>query len=431
MALGAVMIQNVRGDIIFSRAFRDGLNIRTLADAFRTQIIATKAADRSPVIVLGSVTFLHMRYDNLFVIALTRSNVNAALAFVFLSRFMFILSQYFGTVNEDSLKEHFVLAQELLDEVCDYGYPILTEVDVLKQYITSSGLPDAAVRDKGAGTSVTIQATGAIPWRAEGIKHRKNEVYVDVIEDCNLLMSQTGAVLSRDVAGKIVMKSFLSGMPECKLGLNDKLMAERSAAGRRATEIDLEDVTFHQCVKLNKFDADRTISFTPPDAEFVLMRYRTSDSVAPPFRVVSAQVSELGKTRIEIDFRIRADFNPRLFAQNVVVSVPVPPNTASSRTSVGLGKAKLEGSQRAVVWKISRIVGGTEARFSAELQLLSSTSDSLRWSRPPISLQFTIPMLACSGLFVRFLKVHELKLGYSAVKWVRYITKAGQYECRI
>lgn len=33
----------------------------------------------------------------------------------------------------------------------------------------------------------------------------------------------SGQVLSAHVAGRVLMKSFLSGMPECKLGINDKL----------------------------------------------------------------------------------------------------------------------------------------------------------------------------------------------------------------
>ena len=36
----------------------------------------------------------------------------------------------------------------------------------------------------------------------------------------------TGQVLSAHVAGKIVMKSYLSGMPECKFGINDKVLVE-------------------------------------------------------------------------------------------------------------------------------------------------------------------------------------------------------------
>lgn len=33
--------------------------------------------------------------------------------------------------------------------------------------------------------------TGAVSWRSDGIKHRKNEVYLDVIENVNLLVSIT------------------------------------------------------------------------------------------------------------------------------------------------------------------------------------------------------------------------------------------------
>lgn len=39
----------------------------------------------------------------------------------------------------------------------------------------------------------------------------------------NMLTSSKGTVLRCDVNGKIVMKVFLSGMPDVKLGLNDKL----------------------------------------------------------------------------------------------------------------------------------------------------------------------------------------------------------------
>ena len=41
-----------------------------------------------------------------------------------------------------------------------------------------------------------------------------------------LLMSPQGQVLSAHVAGKVVMKSYLSGMPECKFGINDKIVVD-------------------------------------------------------------------------------------------------------------------------------------------------------------------------------------------------------------
>lgn len=35
-----------------------------------------------------------------------------------------------------------------------------------------------------------IAVTNAVSWRSEGIKYRKNEVFLDVIEGVNLLVSQ-------------------------------------------------------------------------------------------------------------------------------------------------------------------------------------------------------------------------------------------------
>ena len=39
---------------------------------------------------------------------------------------------------------------------------------------------------------ITSQVTGQISWRREGIKYRKNELFLDVLESVNLLMSQQG-----------------------------------------------------------------------------------------------------------------------------------------------------------------------------------------------------------------------------------------------
>lgn len=56
-----------------------------------------------------------------------------------------------------------------------------------------------------------MKVTGQIGWRREGIKYRRNELFLDVLEYVNLLMSPQGQVLSAHVAGKVVVKSYLSG----------------------------------------------------------------------------------------------------------------------------------------------------------------------------------------------------------------------------
>lgn len=49
-----------------------------------------------------------------------------------------------------------------------------------------------------------------------------------------MLMGTSGNVLRCDVNGKVMMKCFLSGMPDVKVGLNDKLEVRRMpcACGR-------------------------------------------------------------------------------------------------------------------------------------------------------------------------------------------------------
>ena len=75
--------------------------------------------------------------------------------------------------------------------------------------------------------SAIATITGAVSWRKEGIKHKKNEVFLDVVEKLNLLVAQNGTVLHSEILGSLKMKSYLSGMPELKLGLNDKIMMEK------------------------------------------------------------------------------------------------------------------------------------------------------------------------------------------------------------
>ena len=70
-------------------------------------------------------------------------------------------------------------------------------------------------------------ASNIVSWRPEGIKHFKNEVFLDVIEKLNILVSANGTVLSSEIMGRVRMRSYLSGMPELKLGLNDKELFEK------------------------------------------------------------------------------------------------------------------------------------------------------------------------------------------------------------
>lgn len=439
--LSGILLFNQKGELLIMRAFRQDMRPR-LADVFRIQVISN-AQIRSPILTLGSTTFSHIRNENIYIVGITKGNANSALVFEFLYKFVSLGKSYFGRFDEEAVKSNFVMVYELLDEIIDFGYPQNTETDTLKMYITTEGVKSerAALEDS---QRITMQATGALSWRREGIKYRRNEAFVDVIEDVNLLVSASGTVLRADVNGTIEMRAYLSGTPECKFGLNDRLLLGDSgndvslggpvgnAIGKKASKaaagsVTLEDVSLHQCVKLSNFTSDRTISFVPPDGSFQLMTYRATENINLPFKV-HAIVNEVGKSKVEYSIAIKANYGTKLFATNVVVKVPTPLNTADIQSRTSQGKAKYEPSENVLVWKIARFVGQAEFVLSAEAQLTSMTNQKA-WSRPPLSMQFSLLMFTSSGLLVRYLKVFE-KSNYSSVKWVRYMTRAGSYEIR-
>lgn len=168
--------------------------------------------------------------------------------------------------------------------------------DVLSRYITQESHKLEVARPP-------IAVTNAVSWRSEGIRYRKNEVFLDVIESLNLLVSANGNVLRSEILGAIKMKCYLSGMPELRLGLNDKAMFETTGRATRGKAVEMEDVKFHQCVRLSRFENDRTISFIPPDGEFELMSYRLNTQVKPLIWVECIVESHSG-SRIEYMLKV-------------------------------------------------------------------------------------------------------------------------------
>jgi len=111
-----------------------------------------------------------MQVSNLYIVAVTRSNSNVASIVQFLHRVVEVFKHYFQELEEESLRDNFVIVYELLDEVCDFGYPQFTEAKILQEYIkTDAYRMEVAVKPPMA-------VTNAVSWRTEGIKYKKNEV---------------------------------------------------------------------------------------------------------------------------------------------------------------------------------------------------------------------------------------------------------------
>ena len=53
-------------------------------------------------------------------------------------------------------------------------------------------------------------------------------MFLDVVESVNCLANANGMVLQSEIVGAVKMRVFLTGMPELRLGINDKIMFETS-----------------------------------------------------------------------------------------------------------------------------------------------------------------------------------------------------------
>ncbi len=104
---------------------------------------------------------------------------------------------------------------------------------------------------------------------------------MDVYEKVNIILNQQGQLIKSEILGTLKMKTYLTGMPELKLGLNDKMIYDDQNKKSQSRTIELyfifivrNDLKFHPCVRLSNFANDRSISFIPPDGEFDLLSYR-------------------------------------------------------------------------------------------------------------------------------------------------------------
>ena len=89
-----------------------------------------------PLIKTEECTFAYIKHNNLYMVATTRKNSNIAMLFTLLHRICQVMQEYFKEVEEESIRDNFVICYELMDELIDFGYPQTTDAKILQEYIT-------------------------------------------------------------------------------------------------------------------------------------------------------------------------------------------------------------------------------------------------------------------------------------------------------
>eukprot|EP00300_Choanocystis_sp_HF-7_P031800 c4146_g1_i1.p2 GENE.c4146_g1_i1~~c4146_g1_i1.p2 ORF type:complete len:428 (+),score=103.89 c4146_g1_i1:79-1362(+) len=423
----AVFLLDAQGRVLISRNYKGDVAM-SCVETFMNKMLSMDAeGETRPVFEVNGISYLYITLPSVYLLAVTRNNANATMILTFLYRLSSVFSSYFGELEEDTVRDNFIVIYELLDEVMDFGLPQTTDPKILQEFIKPGGTQGKTTKE----VAVPMTVTQAVSWRPEGIVYRKNEVFLDVVESINLLVSATGQILRSDIMGAVKMRVFLTGMPELRLGLNDRVLFESTGrADATKKSVEMEDVKFHQCVRLSRFEKDRTISFIPPDGEFDLMTYRLN-TVIKPLIWVEPVVERHRGSRVEYLIKVTTNLKARSVANNVEISVPVPSDADSPKHKTNCGSVRYAPERDALIWTIKQLQGGKEIFLRAHFGLPSITNDNAD-NRPPISVKFEVPYYSASGVQVRYLKVLE-KSGYQALPWVRYITNAqdGMYNFRI
>jgi len=392
-------------------------------------------------------SYLHVNRNGLIFGCATSSNISPCTVIELLSRIAKVFKDYCGTLSEEAIRKNFILLYELLDEMIDYGYPQLTRTETLKPFVYNEPIVVQAVPNTGkminpktaSANAVHKPVIGGVNAKGKSVnKNQKNEIFVDILERLNVIFNNNGHVVNSTIDGCIQMKSYLAGNPELRLALNEDLVI-KSAANNQPNQygsVQLDDISFHDCVNLTEFENARTLSFFPPDGEFVVVSYRMTGDYRTPFRIFPT-VEETGPRTLEVTLFLRAEMENTHFGANVVVEIPLPRCTTAatcnliSSSNVTNPAAEYIGSDKKVLWTMKKFPGGTEQTLKIKVTLDKACTSQMRREIGPVNMNFEIPMFNVSNLNVRYLRIAENMPGYSPYRWVRYVTQSYSYVCRV
>ena len=387
------------------------------------KVLELEEANMKPVFTVNNVHYTWIKHSNVYIVAVSKRNPNVTMIFCFLHKLVNILIGYFGRLEDESIRDNFVLIYELLDEVIDHGYPQTTDLKLLKEYIKTE-----SNKIKVAKTSTEVMNNQVS--RPPGIKYKINQAFLDVIEKVNSLISHKGEMLRSEVIVQINMKALLSGMPVLKLGLNDKIFYQVSGRTSSSRTIEMDDLKFHNCVNMNKFENERIIEFTPPDGNFILLNYRLNLQLKPLIWV-EVNINHITNTRMEYKVKAKSNYKSKSTAKNVCIFIPVPNDLNNPLFKTQNGTVSYIPSKEAIQLVLKTLHVQTEIvlRFQFSLPTVRA-ENSDKSMKKPIEITFDIPSFTVSGINVRYLKITE-KSGYQAYPYVKYVTKNGQYQIRM
>mmetsp|Transcript_11137 Transcript_11137/g.34014 ORF Transcript_11137/g.34014 Transcript_11137/m.34014 type:complete len:441 (-) Transcript_11137:86-1408(-) len=410
---GASCVENLWQEILRT----EGLS---LGGGAKSETYQNKTKEEVPtVIALPQCYVFHVRSDPLIFGCSTQREVPPLKALEFLSHLVDVCVEYFGQeLTEDEIKDNACTIYQLLDEMLDGGVPFLTETNILKEMIAPPRLLTRMANALRIGSQVSEtlpdSAASNIPWRRSNPRYANNEIYVDMIEELDVTIDQSGMLSNIGIYGQVMANCKLSGVPDLQIKFKNPQL--------------LEECRFHPSVRYLKYASERIVSFVPPDGGFKLMSYKINSQAARsvqktiiPFYVKPQITYTKESGRISIMAGIKGE-NGKI-PEQVSIKIPLPSTTTTCDISSTVGSVEVKKGTGTAIWRIGKLKRDRPACLNATIACTNATSES-----PTFEVSFQLQGQALSGLEVDSMEVSNVK--YKPYKGVRYITRSGFFQIR-
>ncbi|KAG2694590.1 hypothetical protein I3760_08G153100 [Carya illinoinensis] len=367
-----------------------------------------------PVIASPTHYLFQVVREGITYLACTQVEMPPLMAIEFLCRVADVLSDYLGGLNEDVIKDNFIIVYELLDEMIDNGFPLTTEPNILREMIAQPNIVSKVLSVvTGNSSNVSETRPGAtascVPWRTTDPKYANNEVYVDLVEEMDATINRDGVLVKCEIYGEVQVNSHLSGLPDLTLSF--------------ANTSILDDVRFHPCVRFRPWESNQILSFVPPDGQFKLMSYRVKKLKSTPIYVKPQLTSGGGTCRVDVLVGIRND--PGKTIDSITVQFQLPHCILSADMTSNHGTVNILAN-KTCLWSIGRIPKDKAPSMSGTLVL--ETGLERLHVFPTFQVAFRVMGVALSGLQIDKLDLKNLP--NRPYKGFRALTRAGEFEVR-
>mmetsp|Transcript_56464 Transcript_56464/g.115551 ORF Transcript_56464/g.115551 Transcript_56464/m.115551 type:complete len:421 (-) Transcript_56464:297-1559(-) len=418
--INSIFVMSPTGEVLIEKHYRNYIS-RTCCDLFWGEVQqASHPQEVKPVLVTPKYYLIHVQRYGMYFIAVLNREVTPLLVTEFLHRVVDVFRDYFNEVSEESIKENFITVYQLMDEMMDNGIPMTTEPNVLKTMIHPPTILGRVANSMGVSDKSSINQDlpegmlSSIWWRKKGVRYTNNEIYLDIVEDIDCSIDTNGLMVTCDVSGEILVNCKLSGMPDMTLAFTNPSI--------------IDEVNFHPCVRLSRYERDKVMSFVPPDGKFKLASYSINtppQSLTLPL-YVKPQVHFSGSAgRVNIMVGPKSNLAGRTI-EDVVITVPFTKNIATTNLTVNHGTAHFDDATKCLRWEIGKVPKEKSPSLSGSVSLVpgSETPES----GPTLLVDFKIVMFSASGLKIDSLTLTGEK--YKPYKGVRFVTKAGRFQVR-